>query len=94
MTTTTKEIVWLRWLLIDTRVSLSHLISMYCDNQNLFRLLKTQFFMNKLSILRSIVLLIVIISSIIQLLYLLFLLLLCRLQISLPSGILFFAFVF
>jgi hypothetical protein len=34
MTSITKEIVWLRWLLIDIRVSLSHLIPMYCDNQS------------------------------------------------------------
>ena len=32
MTFTTKEIVWLRWLLADMRVSLSHLTLMYCDN--------------------------------------------------------------
>jgi len=34
VTSTTKEIVWLRWLLVDIRVSLSHLTSMYCDNQS------------------------------------------------------------
>jgi hypothetical protein len=34
ITSITKEIVWLRWLLIDIRVSLSHLIPMYCDNQS------------------------------------------------------------
>jgi hypothetical protein len=32
MTSTTKEIIWLRWLLADMRVSLSHLTPMYCDN--------------------------------------------------------------
>jgi len=32
MTSTTKEIVWLLWLLADMRVSLSHPTSIYCDN--------------------------------------------------------------
>jgi hypothetical protein len=32
MTSTPKEIIWLRWLLADMRVSLSHPTSMYCDN--------------------------------------------------------------
>ena len=59
----------------------------------LFRLLTTRFFMNELSTLRSIVILLVIISSMTPLLCLLFLLL-CRLQISLPSCILFLVFVF
>lgn len=34
MTSTTKESVWLCWLLADMRVSLSHPIPIYCDNQN------------------------------------------------------------
>ena len=34
MTSTTKEIVWLRWLLADMRISFSHPTSMYCDNQS------------------------------------------------------------
>jgi len=34
MTSTIKEIVWLRWLLADMRVSLSHPTPMYCDNQS------------------------------------------------------------
>jgi len=34
MTSTIKKIVWLRWLLADMRVSLSHLAPMYCDNQS------------------------------------------------------------
>jgi hypothetical protein len=34
MTSTTKEIVWLCWLLADMRVSFSHPTPMYCDNQN------------------------------------------------------------
>jgi hypothetical protein len=32
MTSTTKEIVWLYWLLTDVRVFLSHPTPMYCDN--------------------------------------------------------------
>jgi hypothetical protein len=32
MTSTTKKIVWLCWLFADMRVSISHLIPMYCDN--------------------------------------------------------------
>jgi hypothetical protein len=34
MTSTTKEIVWLRWLLVDMGVSFSHPTPMYCDNQS------------------------------------------------------------
>jgi len=34
MTSTTKEIVWLRWLLADMRISFSHPTPMYCDNQS------------------------------------------------------------
>ena len=34
MTSTTKEIVWLHWLLADMGVFLSHLIPMYCDNKS------------------------------------------------------------
>ncbi|KAL5796556.1 hypothetical protein ACOSQ2_001376 [Xanthoceras sorbifolium] len=34
MASTTTEIVWLRWLLADMGVSLSHLTPMYCDNQS------------------------------------------------------------
>jgi hypothetical protein len=32
MTSTTKEIVWLRWLFADMRVFFSHPTPMYCDN--------------------------------------------------------------
>jgi hypothetical protein len=32
MTSTTKEIVWLHWLLADMEVSFSHPTPMYCDN--------------------------------------------------------------
>jgi len=34
MASTTKEIVWLRWLLADMRVFFSHPTSMFCDNQS------------------------------------------------------------
>jgi hypothetical protein len=34
MASTTKEIVWLRWLLADMGVFLSHPTPMYCDNQS------------------------------------------------------------
>jgi hypothetical protein len=34
MTSTTKEIVWLRWLLADMGVSFSHHTPMHCDNQS------------------------------------------------------------
>jgi len=34
MASTTKEIVWLRWLLADMRVFFSHPTPMYCDNQS------------------------------------------------------------
>jgi len=34
MTSTTKEIVWLCWLLANMRVSISHPTPMYCDNQS------------------------------------------------------------
>jgi hypothetical protein len=32
MTSTTKEIVWLRWLLADMKVSFSHPTPIYYDN--------------------------------------------------------------
>jgi len=34
MTSTTKEIVWLRWLLTNMGIFFSHPTSMYCDNQS------------------------------------------------------------
>jgi hypothetical protein len=34
MTSTTKKIVWLCWLLADMRVFFSHPTSMFCDNQS------------------------------------------------------------
>jgi len=34
MTSITKEIIWLRWLLADMEVSLSHPTPMYCDYQS------------------------------------------------------------
>jgi hypothetical protein len=34
MASTTKEIVWLCWLLTDMRVFFSHPTTMYCDNQS------------------------------------------------------------
>jgi len=34
MTSTNKEIVWLRWLFADVGVSFSHPTLMYCDNQS------------------------------------------------------------
>ena len=38
MTSTTKEIIWLRWLLADMRVFFSHPTSMYCDNQSFIQI--------------------------------------------------------
>ena len=38
MTSTTKEIVWLRWLLADMGVFLSHLTPMYCDNKSVIQI--------------------------------------------------------
>jgi hypothetical protein len=89
MTFTTKEIDWLCCLVADMRVSLSHFTLMYCDNQSSIQIAHNLVFMNELSILRSIVI-ILIMAPLIFLLSLL----LCRLQISLPSRILFpFLFV-
>jgi hypothetical protein len=93
MTSATKEIIWLRWLVADMRVSLSHPTPIYCDNQSSIQIAHNSVFMNELSILRLIVILLVIISSMTPLLCLLFLLL-CKLQISLPSRIPFLVFVF
>jgi hypothetical protein len=90
MTSTTKEIVWLRWLLADMEVLFSHPTLMYCDNQSS---ITTRFFMSKLSTLRSIVILLVIISRMTPLLCLLFILP-CRLHISLPRRISFLIYVF
>jgi hypothetical protein len=38
MASTTKEIVYLRWLLADMRVSFSHPTPMYCDNQSFIQI--------------------------------------------------------
>ena len=81
MAFTTKEIVWLRWLLADMRVFFSHPTPMNCDNQSSIQIAHNSVFMSELSKLRSIVILLVIISSMAPLLCLLFLLP-CRLQIA------------
>jgi len=93
MTSSTKEIVWLHWLLADMGVFFSHPTPMYCDTRVLFKLLITRFFMSALSTLRSIVILLVIISNMAPLLCLLFLLP-CRLWIYLPRRIPSLVFVF
>src|SRR3954468_15371189 len=93
MATTAKEIIWLRWLLEDMGVSLSHPTPMYCDNKVLFRLIITLFFMSERSTSRLTVILFVTTSSRAPLLCLLFLLL-CRLQISLLSRTPYHGFVF
>ncbi|KAL5541316.1 hypothetical protein UlMin_022187 [Ulmus minor] len=62
MASTTKEIVWLRWLLADMGVSLSHPTPMYCDNKSAIQILadfftkshpisRFRFLVNKLSML-------------------------------------------
>ena len=95
ITSITKEIVWLRWLLIDIRVSLSHLIPMYCDNQSSIQIPQNSVFHERTKYIEIDCLLLVIISSMTPLLcHLFLLLLLCGLQIFLPSCILFPAFVF
>jgi len=38
MTSTTKKIIWLYWLLHDMEVFISHPTSMYCDNQNFIQI--------------------------------------------------------
>jgi len=38
MTSTTKEVIWLRWLHADIGVSLSHPTPMYCDNQSFIQI--------------------------------------------------------
>ena len=38
MISTTKEIVWLHWLLADVGIFLSHPILMYCDNKSYIRI--------------------------------------------------------
>jgi hypothetical protein len=44
MASTTKEIVWLRWLLADMGVSFSHPTPMYCDNQSSIQIAHNSFF--------------------------------------------------
>jgi hypothetical protein len=38
MANTTKENVWLYWLLADMRVFISHLTHIYCDNQSFIQI--------------------------------------------------------
>jgi len=85
--------VWLRWLLADMRVFFSHPTPINCDNQSSIQIAHNSVFMSELSTLRSIVILLVIISSMAQLLCLLFILP-CRLQISLLRRIPYLVFVF
>ena len=44
MTSTTSEIVWLRWLLIDMGISLSCPIPMYCDNKSAIQIAHNSIF--------------------------------------------------
>ena len=74
MAFTTKEIVWLRWLLADMRVFFSHPTPMNCDNQSSIQIAHNSIFISELSTLRSIVILLVIISSMTPLLCFLFIL--------------------
>jgi len=90
-TSTTKEIV-LVMLITCIYESISFSSYSYVLWQPI-GLLTTRFFMNELSILRSIVILLIIISSITPLSFLLFLLV-CRLQISLLSRISFPGLIF
>jgi hypothetical protein len=93
MAFTTKEIVWLCWLLADMRVFFFHPTPMNCDNQSSIQIAQNSIFMSELSTLRSIVILLVIISSMAPLLCLLFILPF-RLQISLPRHVPYLVFVF
>ena len=93
MISTTKEIVWLRWLLGDMWVFLSHPTSMYCDNKSAIQITHNSVFMNESSTFRLIVTIYVIILSTAPSLCLSFLLH-CSLQIYLPSCILFSIFIF
>ena len=44
MASTTKEIVWLRWLLADLGVFLSHPTPMYCDNKSAIQIAHNSLF--------------------------------------------------
>ena len=44
MASTTKEIVWLRWLLANMEVFLSHPTPMYCDNKSATEISHNSFF--------------------------------------------------
>ena len=44
MTSTTKEIVWLRWLLTNMEVFLSHPTPMYCENKSATEISHNSFF--------------------------------------------------
>jgi len=93
MTSTTKEIVWLRCLLADMGVFLSHPTPMYCDNQSSIQIAHNSVFHERTKHIEIDCLLLVIILSMTPLLCLLFLLP-CILQISLPSRNPFLVFIF
>jgi hypothetical protein len=93
MTSTTKEIVWLRCLLADMGVFLSHPTPMYCDNQSSIQIAHNSVFHEQTKHIEIDCLLLVIILSMTQLLCLLFFLP-CILQISLPSRNPFLVFIF
>jgi len=47
MTSTIKEIVWLRWLLADIRFFLSHPTPMYCDNKSSIQIVYNSVFQER-----------------------------------------------
>jgi hypothetical protein len=47
MSSTTKEIVWLRWLLADMGVSFSHPTPMYCDNRSSIQIAQNSVFLEQ-----------------------------------------------
>ena len=65
MTSTTKDIVWLYWLLANIRVFLPHPTSMYCDNKSSIQI--THNLMNEPNTLKLIATLHVITSSMVTL---------------------------
>jgi hypothetical protein len=98
MTYTTKRLVWLCWLLTDIRVSLSHLTRMYCDNQSSIQIAHNSVFNERTKHieinchltrhhLKHDTITLPLVPSSLQIAD-------CRLQISLPSYILFPAFIF
>ena len=63
MISTTSEIVWLHWLLVDMSVSLFRVTLMYCDNKTIIQIAHNFVYHGRTKLLRLIITSLVITST-------------------------------